>query len=92
MFFIFYYMQPDSAQSKVCLLTIIYFVCIWNFANLLGALFINDQLLVRLRIAATYGRVALRMSEPPTRRDNCSLHIRLKHHHNFTLLYKSDII
>lgn len=46
MFFLFYYMQPDSAQSKVCLLYIdVSFVCIWWFAKLVDALFINDQLL-----------------------------------------------
>lgn len=57
MFFLFYYMQPDSTQSKVRLLIVISFVCIWNFARLVVVLFINDQLLVRLRIAATSGGV-----------------------------------
>ena len=71
MFFLFYYMQPDSAQSKVRLLVVNCFVFVWNFARLVGALFINDQLLVRLGIAATSGGVALRMTGPPTRCDNC---------------------
>lgn len=36
MFFLFYYMQPDTTQSKVRFVILVSFVLYWNCASLVG--------------------------------------------------------